>query len=657
MALTKSRFVLAAECATKLYYKDNRERYVDRSLDDDYLQALAEGGFQVGALAQVMFEGGVLVAGGSLQDRLARTNELMQRDQVTIFEAVIQHGDLLAVVDVLSKDGKRADLLEVKAKSYDPHKDGDLRAARGREIRSGFVKYVRDVAFQTLVFRRAWPQLDVHPFLVFADKSQRASVDGLNGRFRIRRTAAGKSQVDIVPGTTSQSIGERLLYALPVDEQVDDLLAGTLAVGEALLPFEQAIDRLAQAHLRNERIWTPPGGSRCANCEFRADPDGELAVGFRECWSHAFGWTDADFAEPSVLDLSRFSRKDDLINVRRLKLRDLRADDVGNGDLPHAGGGMTATARRVLQVRFARGELKGDRFDARGFARERKRWTWPLNFIDFETCSAAIPFTRGRRPYEPVAFQFSRHLKHADGRVEHRSQFIDTAPGHFPNDAFVRALRDALADNPGTIFRWHAHENTVLRAIRDQLTTAAAPVADANDLVAFIDEITETTEGRRKRRGARNMVDLCDLAQRYYFHPATRGSSSLKKVLPALMSSSPFLRKRYGRPVYGVGCEIPSLNFDTPVAWWQQQDAQVLDPYELLPPLFEDLDLTQQQRLDWAGPDDLREGGAAMTAYARLQFEDVSDDVRERVQRALLKYCELDTLAMVMAVQAWEARL
>jgi hypothetical protein len=50
---------------------------------------------------------------------------------------------------------------------------------------------------------------------------------------------------------------------------------------------------------------------------------------------------------------------------------------------------------------------------------------------------------------------------------------------------------------------------------------------------------------------------------------------------------------------------------------------------------------------------ELQEGGAAMAAYARLQFEEIDIREREAIQRSLLRYCELDTLAMVMAVQAW----
>ena len=42
-----------------------------------------------------------------------------------------------------------------------------------------------------------------------------------------------------------------------------------------------------------------------------------------------------------------------------------------------------------------------------------------------------------------------------------------------------------------------------------------------------------------------------------------------------------------------------------------------------------------------------------MTAYARVQFSDVSDAEREATFKGLLRYCELDTLAMVLIWEAW----
>jgi len=51
---------------------------------------------------------------------------------------------------------------------------------------------------------------------------------------------------------------------------------------------------------------------------------------------------------------------------------------------------------------------------------------------------------------------------------------------------------------------------------------------------------------------------------------------------------------------------------------------------------------------------ELQEGGAAMAAYPRLQFEEIDDLERGAIRKALLRYCDLDTLAMVMAIQAWK---
>ena len=50
---------------------------------------------------------------------------------------------------------------------------------------------------------------------------------------------------------------------------------------------------------------------------------------------------------------------------------------------------------------------------------------------------------------------------------------------------------------------------------------------------------------------------------------------------------------------------------------------------------------------------EIAEGGAAAMAFARLQFEDLSQQTREQIKAALLRYCELDTLAMVMVFESW----
>ena len=47
----------------------------------------------------------------------------------------------------------------------------------------------------------------------------------------------------------------------------------------------------------------------------------------------------------------------------------------------------------------------------------------------------------------------------------------------------------------------------------------------------------------------------------------------------------------------------------------------------------------------------INQGGLAMTAYNYTQFASLSSEDRSTIENALLRYCELDTLAMVILVQ------
>lgn len=49
--------------------------------------------------------------------------------------------------------------------------------------------------------------------------------------------------------------------------------------------------------------------------------------------------------------------------------------------------------------------------------------------------------------------------------------------------------------------------------------------------------------------------------------------------------------------------------------------------------------------------DGIADGGMALTAYAKLQYVDMSEKEREELTQGLKKYCELDTLAMVMVYE------
>lgn len=648
--LTKSRFKLAVECPTKLFYTGKPTVYADMQTDDPFLQALADGGFQVGELAKLMFPGGIEVTAGTHDAQVAETEALLARDEVTIFEAAIRDGDLFARVDILRKSGRRIELIEVKAKSFDSTKVTDFRQQRGG-VAASWLPYLQDVAFQTHVFRLAFPSLSISSFLMLADKSKACTVEGLNQRFKIRRTE-GRPAVSVAQGTgDAGTIGDPILTRVCVDAAVAEIISGRLKTPGEEGRWAQNLARWAAAYRQDIKIG-PTIGSHCGKCQFH-DPSGVtgLKSGRQECWRNPLNARGMELRDGTVLDLWNFRGKQKLIDMGVVRLADVSQDDIrfNEGD-----DGLSASQRQWMQIS---GEWQGGGpffLDRELMSRAMEGWEFPLHFIDFETASVAIPFFKGHRPYEMVAFQFSHHVVDEAGCVAHQSEYLNTSPGENPNYEFIRQLRTALGDR-GSVFMWSPHENTTLNAILRQLQEDPQKPADAGVLEACILSLTVRREGTRiVHRGRRAMVDLCRLAEKAFFHPATKGSNSIKKVLPAVMQESAYLTARYSQNVYGAEAGISSQNFRD-WAWWRAENGRVIDPYKLLPPVFIDLPRDVQDVLDLAQEMEISEGGAATTAYARLQFEEITDAERHSMEAALRRYCELDTLAMVMIYEAWRS--
>ena len=657
--LTKSRFNLGMECPAKLFYtgKDTGPRplYANSKLQDDFLAALAEGGFQVGELAKQYFPDGEEIEPLNHEEALQQTNALLSRKNVVIFEGAIRFQNLFIRADILVKRGNALDLIEVKAKSFDPKAESEFVGKKGG-IASNWKPYLWDVAFQKHVITKAFPKFTVRAFLMLADKSACCPTDGLHQKFRIatEKPVAGKKPRKKAKLTTKlqpKELKERILCQVNVDRECDAIYTQTLEVAQGSAIFGERIDWLADHYERDEKIECRPSPA-CAHCEFKATAEekaGGLRCGFKECWKKALKWADVEFEKPNVLNIWNYRGKGKLMAENRIAIVDVAKEDIGpeTDNKP----GLSQSERQWLQVEKAQANNQTPWVDKAGLRREMKQWKFPLHFIDFETTRVAIPFNRGRHPYELVAFQFSHHVVCDDGRVEHRGQYLNTELGIFPNYDFVRALMKELSADDGSIFRYATHENSTLAEIDRQLSEDSAPPKDRTALKRFIRSITTAPKKSTEQwEGDRNMIDLCEMVKRYYYAPATNGSNSIKQVLPALLNNSDFLKNRYGRKVYGKDCSIPSLNFD-PIAWIQMEAGKVVDPYKLLPKMFTDVSDHDWERL--SADDELRDGGAAMTAYARMQFEEMSDPERAAIRSALLRYCELDTLAMVMIYQAW----
>ena|GEM_PF-6926272 len=156
------------------------------------------------------------------------------------------------------------------------------------------------------------------------------------------------------------------------------------------------------------------------------------------------------------------------------------------------------------------------------------------------------------------------------------TQFLETTPGTKSNYAFVRQLRAVLGSRE-TVFMWSHHENTTLNAILDELDADTNPPNDALHLTTFMNSLTTRKIREIEVIGNRSMVDLCRLATLAFYHPATKGSSSIKKILPAVMHSSEYLREKYAPPIYGAPGGILSKNFSG-ISWWKKSTGRSLTP-------------------------------------------------------------------------------
>lgn len=644
--LTKSRFKQGLECPRKLYY-GGLEQYANQQIDDPFLESLAEGGFQVGELAKAYFPDGFDIETLDYEQSLSETNELLKRDNVVIFEAAVRYRDLFIRIDILEKKGKQLLIHEVKAKSIGAKRSSEFLTAKGQP-NSNWKPYLYDVAFQKFVVEKAFPDHSVSSYLMLVDKTARPTISGLNQKIQVVNDD-GRKSAKLVEPLTPQELSEKLLVSVGVDNICRDIFESTDHRPNENESFGDLVIRLAGYSL-GEAEPKPLLQSVCGTCEFYcSEADESLRDGRVECLSHVSGLPESVVAsEPLIFELWNYRKKQALLDQGVLKLAEISDEDIG-AEPYEIGCGLDTKQRQQLQLEASRIKQPDAWVDKAGLAGVMDQWRYPLNFIDFETTRVALPFHEGQQPYEAVAFQYSHHVLYEDGRLDHHSQYLNAEPGEFPNFDFLRELKRSIEGNEGTIFCYSHHENSILNAIKEQLETAASPQPDHDDLIAFVKQIAKPKKDSRDAWDApRLMVDLLEVVKRYLYLPATRGSNSIKYVLPAVLNDSPKLAAKYSQKLYETHGGATSLNFDEGWRWLVEDENSglVVDPYKRLPPIFDGYGQEVDERL--ANFSNVDNGGAALTAYAKLQFEDLRPEERNMVEVALFKYCELDTLAMVM---------
>jgi hypothetical protein len=620
---------MGLECPTKLFYTAHKE-YANQKQSDPFMMALAKGGFQVEEYARRLHAPGVLIESRDPEEAVEQTMAAIAKGQV-VFEGAFVFENLYIRCDMIKVVDNVIELIEIKAKSFDGSSTVQTEMmTKGGTIKSGWKSYLWDVAFQKHVIEQVFPDKVVIPYLMMADKSKRAGVNGLHEKFKVTKGKDLRMAIEVDLSLDLTTAGEALVCKVDVSLPVDAIEKGVDKASDGL-DFSEAISKYSDALESGKRI-APVLGKKCKGCEFRGDETDEKSrSGFKECWAERLPKEDLDAPKPFAIwdnrDADAQIKEEGTLLARNL-------DDFFSEEISAP---IERKQRQQLQLESIKDPEKELTVFAEALRQELDQFEYPLHFIDFETSTNPLPHFKGQRPYEQVAFQFSHHILHQDGKLRHANQFLQADPGTFPNFEFVRALRDAVGDR-GSIFRYSPHENTVLRQIYRQLEDSNE--ADKQELHAFIDHITQVKDGHI---GERTMVDLLPLMKRNYYNPQMQGSNSIKQLLPASIQGSPGIKKMFSLPLSEN--RIHSLNF--PSDWVWLKDGSI-DPYKALPLPFAELDLEHLSEY-FEEDEELAEGGAAAMAYGKLQYTSLSKPERDALKTALLKYCELDTLAMVIA--------
>ncbi|WP_445956551.1 DUF2779 domain-containing protein [Yeosuana sp.] len=636
--LTKSRFKQALDCPTKLFYT-KKIAYENTAESDTFLESLAQGGFQVEELARMNYPDGIAILGDDwdYHTLVTRTSLLLQQENTTIFEAAFITNGLFIRVDILLKKGDNIELIEVKAKSISKNHHESFINTRNN-LDGGWTPYLYDVAFQKYVIQQCYPNWTIKTSLMLANKDAICTVEGLNQKFRITKNSNLRTGIIKPDNLKLEDLGASLLAKISIEDEIHLIFAQNPL--DENRTFEEFIKYFQTNYENDSKIFTEIG-KHCKSCEFHVEPTDEIKSGFHECWSEQLNISRIRIDRPKVYDVSNFRNSEKLIEQGKFFMDEILESDINPTPIIDK---ISSTERQWIQIEKVINNDPKPFFEIDGLKTEISSWIFPLNFIDFETSAVAIPFTKGRRPYEQLAFQFSHHTVYEDGRIEHTTEYLNTQVGIFPNFEFLRALKVALEANNGSIFRYHAHENTILNAIYKQLLDSDEE--DKNELITFIKLISHNTgKSTETWTGERDMIDLWKVVKDYYYDPYTNGSNSIKAVLPAVLNSSRFLQSKYQNSLSKIN--LTSKNFKESHVFLKLENGKPISPYYLLPPLFDDWDM---ESLDSTITEieGISDGGAALTAYGKLQFEEVTKNERQAIENGLLKYCELDTLAMVM---------
>ena len=622
-ALSKSLFKLGLGCPLRIKHSITKPSLPRRSGGDEYMRMLAEGGYMFEKLVRTYHPGDdMYVPKDTHKAAFARTLKRITNGDCMLHEATFAFNGLMARSDMVRVRGSIVDVIEIKSASVeaDPEGNTDNSCLKKAE----WEPYVVDLAYQVHVasqaLKAAGVKKTIRAWFYVPNKAGVANSEELRGLFSITQPEKGKRPDVTYKGKAKAGDMTSLIAILDASEAVASAHPEEKSVEEAAesLSLDIANDAWPKAEL----------SLKCKDCDFNAP--GQTS-GYDQCWGSQ---ARAEHHLFTLGQLGHLEKANPGLVQRIIGAAAPRAPlvtDLQDSDIVSQGSRAVAWNRQILAVRTGKPYVSKDLAQNTEALLRCQAQHYPLFFLDYEGTRCALPSAPGCRPYGQVAFQWSCHIIDKPGDPIRHAEWLDT-DSEDPTTGFLQSLKELLVD-AGTIYHWGNYEVAVTQELVNEIRADRSKAT----LVAWADRTWGYGKGKDAVRSQRTL-DLCNISREHFYDPAMKGSHSIKVVLPVAWKQK----------------EIQKL---FPEYAKDRNGNPAINPYDALPALtFLDREPSGLSQLgDLEELDIVKDGTGAMRAYEHVRYGAAASlpAVREDVRRQLLRYCQLDTAAMVMVWRYW----
>jgi len=153
--------------------------------------------------------------------------------------------------------------------------------------------------------------------------------------------------------------------------------------------------------------------------------------------------------------------------------------------------------------------------DRKAIAEVLGELVYPLYFLDYETVSTAIPMFDGTTPFQQIPFQYSLHVIREPGRELEHYDYLYEACDKAPMPELLANMSSQIGDT-GSVLVWYKSFES---SRNSEMAKAYPEYAD------FLGGVNE------------RIFDLMEVfSKQHYVHHEFNGSSSIKAVLPVLVT-------------------------------------------------------------------------------------------------------------------------